>query len=144
MANKDSSKPIPERWMEVSKEKRDGSIVSYYICPESGQKFNTYEDLMRYVNYAKAAKLSIYSPNFRPIGQCKPKEKAGILDIDLNEKSSGSEDYAFELPSPLEPMEVASPGLSDKQSVSGKTKLGNQASNEGCSSSKGKGKKQKR
>lgn len=48
--------------MLVVKEQKDGSSLSYYTCPESGQKFNTYEDLMRYVNYAKAAKLSIYSP----------------------------------------------------------------------------------
>lgn len=37
-------------------------LLQYYSCPETGQKFYTYEDLMRYVNYAKAAKLSIYSP----------------------------------------------------------------------------------
>ncbi|XVF33382.1 hypothetical protein REPUB_Repub17cG0163700 [Reevesia pubescens] len=150
MADKDSSKPMPDRWTLVVKEKKDGSSLSYYTCPESGQKFYTYEDLMRYVTYAKAAKLSIYSPDFRPITRRRgSKNKASMPDVDQIEKSSDSDDSTFELPTiaSLELMEVASPGPaeSDKQSASGKKKLEkSRASSEGCSSNKGKAKKQKK
>ncbi|XWS46040.1 hypothetical protein CRYUN_Cryun14cG0030600 [Craigia yunnanensis] len=145
MADKNSSRPIPDRWTLVVKEQKDGSSLSYYTCPESGQKFYTYEDLMRYVNYAKAAKLSIYSPDFHPRnGRRRPKKKASMPDLDQIEKSSDSEDSTFKLPSitSLELMEVASsPAQSDKESAtSGKMKFSNRASNEGCSSNKGKGK----
>ncbi|KAM2264591.1 hypothetical protein ACFXTI_040735 [Malus domestica] len=34
-------------------------------CVLTGQHFSTYEDLMRYVNYAKEKKLSIYAPDFK-------------------------------------------------------------------------------
>ncbi|EOX96056.1 hypothetical protein SCA6_015189 [Theobroma cacao] len=146
--DENSSRPIPDRWMLVVKEQKGGSRRSYYSCPETGQKFYTYEDLMRYVNYAKAAKLSIYSPNFRPINPRKPKKKASVPDVDQSavEKSSDSEDSTFKLPSiaSLELMEVVSPSHSDKQSASGKSKLENQSSNEACSSERGKGKKQKK
>ncbi|XWS77092.1 hypothetical protein CRYUN_Cryun01aG0232600 [Craigia yunnanensis] len=139
MADKNSSRPIPDRWMLVVKEQKDGSSLSYYTCPESGQKFYTYEDLMRYVNYAKAAKLSIYSPDFCPIGRRgKPKKKAIMPDLDQIEISSDSEDSTFELPTitSLELMEVASsPSHADKHPTS---------SNEGCSSDKRKAKKQKK
>ncbi|XP_022757238.1 uncharacterized protein LOC111304694 [Durio zibethinus] len=146
--NKNSPGPIPDHWTLVVKEQKDGSSLSYYTCPESGQKFYTYEDLMRYVNYAKAAKLSIYSPDFRPRNQPrKPKKKVSMPDLEQIEISSDSEDSIFELPSiaSLEFMEVASPAQSSKQSSSGKMKAKKtRASNEGCSSNKGKAKKQKK
>ncbi|PPD84239.1 hypothetical protein GOBAR_DD18816 [Gossypium barbadense] len=115
----------------------------YYTCPESGQKFNTYEDLMRYVNYAKAAKLSIYSPDFCPRKPPrKPKKKASTPEV------AQSNDSTFELPpiASLEFLDEWSSAESDKQSASGKKKLEkNHASNEGCSSGNmGKAKKQKK
>ncbi|XVE77083.1 hypothetical protein DITRI_Ditri13aG0033500 [Diplodiscus trichospermus] len=149
MADKDLSRPIPDHWRLVAKEQKDGSRLSYYTCPESGQKFYTYEDLMRYVNYAKAAKLSIYSPDFRPRNQPRrSKKKASTPDLDQSEKSSDSEDSMFKLPSiaSLELMEeTSSPAPSEKPSAAtGKIKLENRASNEGCSLNKGKAKKQKK
>ncbi|KAL1060386.1 hypothetical protein V6Z11_1Z101900 [Gossypium hirsutum] len=137
--------------MLVVKEQKDGSSLSYYTCPESGQKFNTYEDLMRYVNYAKAAKLSIYSPDFCPRKPPrKPKKKASTPeDKDSDSDSdSDSSDSTFELPpiASLEFLDEWSSAESDKQSASGKKKLEkNHASNEGCSSGNmGKAKKQKK
>ncbi|XVF22605.1 hypothetical protein REPUB_Repub12eG0185800 [Reevesia pubescens] len=98
---------------------------------------------MRYVNYAKAAKLSIYSPDFRPHDPpLKAKKKASMPDLEQTERSSDSEDSIFELPSiaSLEFIEVASPA----ESASGKMKPEkNWAANEGCSSKKGKANKQK-
>ncbi|KAB2092352.1 hypothetical protein ES319_A02G024300v1 [Gossypium barbadense] len=61
--NKDSPGPIPEGWVSHTKFK-NGIEVKTYLCPAAEQEFYTYEDLMRYVRYAKAAKLSIYSPEF--------------------------------------------------------------------------------
>ncbi|MFQ6619961.1 hypothetical protein Gotur_000762 [Gossypium turneri] len=161
MADKDSSRPIPDRWMLVVKEQKDGSSLSYYTCPESGQKFNTYEDLMRYVNYAKAAKLSIYSPDFCPRKPPrKPKKKASTPEVAQNvakkdkdsdsdsDLDSDSSDSTFELPpiASLEFLDEWSSAESDKQSASGKKKLEkSHASNEGCSSGNmGKAKKQKK
>ncbi|XVF79999.1 hypothetical protein PTKIN_Ptkin15bG0035200 [Pterospermum kingtungense] len=148
MADNDSSRQIPERWKLVIKEQKDGSCISYYTCPESGQKFSTYEDLMRYVNYAKAAKLSIYSPDFRPRNTPRgPKKKASKSVEEQTEGSSDSDDSMFKLPSiaSLELPEVAIPTPSDQQSSSGQMKTKNRPANEGCSSgsNKGKGKKQK-
>ncbi|PPS05833.1 hypothetical protein GOBAR_AA14822 [Gossypium barbadense] len=54
--------PIPEGWVLDTKFKEDGTEVKCYLCPATEQQFYTYEDLMRYVRYAKAAKVSIYSP----------------------------------------------------------------------------------
>ncbi|KAH1130066.1 hypothetical protein J1N35_001444 [Gossypium stocksii] len=159
MADKDSSRPIPDRWMLVVKEQKDGSSLSYYTCPESGQKFNTYEDLMRYVNYAKAAKLSIYSPDFCPRKPPrKPKKKASTAEVAQNvvekdkdkdsDSDSDSSDSTFELPpiASLEFLDEWSSAESDKQSASGKKKLEkNHASSEGCSGGNmGKAKKQKK
>ncbi|PPD81889.1 hypothetical protein GOBAR_DD21185 [Gossypium barbadense] len=59
---KDSPGPIPEGWVLYTKFRKDGIEVKTYFCPATEQEFYTYEDLMRYVRYAKAAKLSIYSP----------------------------------------------------------------------------------
>ncbi|KAG8499854.1 hypothetical protein CXB51_006275 [Gossypium anomalum] len=56
--------PIPEGWVLDTKFKEDGTEVKCYLCPATEQQFYTYEDLMRYVRYAKAAKVSIYSPYF--------------------------------------------------------------------------------
>ncbi|XP_022770367.1 uncharacterized protein LOC111313835 [Durio zibethinus] len=142
MADKNSLMRVPEHWTLVVKEQEDGSSLSYYTCLASGQKFYSYEDLMRYVNYAKAAKLSIYSPDFSPIKQ---KAKASRPDFDRIDISSDSEDSASKLPSVAsnEVMEVASPAHSVKQSLTGKMKFENRASNGECSSSGVKAKKQK-
>ncbi|XWS35167.1 hypothetical protein CRYUN_Cryun21dG0102600 [Craigia yunnanensis] len=56
--------PIPEGWVLSTELKNDGTEVKCYLCPPTEQRFYTYEDLMRYVRYAKAAKVSIYHPNF--------------------------------------------------------------------------------
>lgn len=37
-------------------------ILQSFFCPETEQEFSAYEKLMRYVRYAKAAKVSIYAP----------------------------------------------------------------------------------
>ncbi|GKV28668.1 hypothetical protein SLEP1_g37689 [Rubroshorea leprosula] len=61
MADSSSNQTIPEGWvLKTGKEKR-GTEYKYYFCPVTGQHFYTYEDLMRYVTYAKASKLSIYA-----------------------------------------------------------------------------------
>lgn len=136
MAHKDTSRPIPEHWTLVIEDQKDGSSISFYTCPDTGQRFNTYEDLIRYVNYAKAAKLSIYSPDFRPLSPprrrrkkkaCEPVEEQ--IEVSLN-----SDDSTFNLPSitSLELVEVASPAASDQQSSSGQMKTKKQAANEGC------------
>ncbi|KAA3485523.1 ATPase 10, plasma membrane-type-like protein [Gossypium australe] len=63
---KDSPGPIPEGWILHTKFKNGIEVKKNmtYLCPATEQEFYTYEDLMRYVRYAKAAKLSIYSPEF--------------------------------------------------------------------------------
>ncbi|XP_038709273.1 uncharacterized protein LOC120004099 isoform X2 [Tripterygium wilfordii] len=71
-----SSKPIPEGWKLVVEKQKNGSKTLSYVCPDSCQIFNDYEMLMRYVNYAKAAKLSIYSPDFVPIPWMKKTRKS--------------------------------------------------------------------
>lgn len=60
----DASKPVPEHWKLVIQKRKNRPAISVYKCEETGQQFYKYEDMMRYVNYAKQAKLGIYSPNF--------------------------------------------------------------------------------
>ncbi|XP_038995513.1 uncharacterized protein LOC120119775 [Hibiscus syriacus] len=146
MADKDYSGPIPDRWMLVVKKQKDGSSLSYYICPESGQKFYSYEDLMRYVNYAQTAKLSIYAADFCP-GKPSRRSKKRASWPEPSEKSSDSDDSTFELPdiAPLDLLDEMSPAESEKQSASIKMKLERKAApNEDCSGSMGKAKKQKK
>lgn len=64
MKDENSSNPIPDGWEFKTEHLKDGSETSYYWCPRSGQHFFTYEDLLRYVKYAKEAQFSIYSPDF--------------------------------------------------------------------------------
>ncbi|OMO78643.1 hypothetical protein CCACVL1_14240 [Corchorus capsularis] len=168
MADENSSKPIPDRWLFVKKAQKDGSLIAsshwcwkgwglitdletlkFYTCPETGQKFYSYEDLIRYVKYAEGAKLSIYSPDFvAGVNPRKPKKKASSSDVDDEEdepvESSDSDDSMFELPT------IASLDLlgvtgseTEKEAASGKEKSKNRASNEACSSSGHKDKKQK-
>ncbi|XP_021290677.1 uncharacterized protein LOC110421405 [Herrania umbratica] len=58
------SDSIPEGWVLDTMVKDDGTQVQCYLCPPTDQRFYTYEDLMRYVRYAKQAKVSIYADNF--------------------------------------------------------------------------------
>ncbi|KAK9207401.1 hypothetical protein WN943_017687 [Citrus x changshan-huyou] len=62
MADKKLSGPIPDGWSLEIKKKKDGSKVLSYICPGTGQCFSSYEDMMRYVIYAKNAELPIFVP----------------------------------------------------------------------------------
>ncbi|KAL9430123.1 hypothetical protein AB3S75_025498 [Citrus x aurantiifolia] len=64
MADKNLSGPIPDGWSLEIKKKKDGSKVLSYICPGTGQCFSSYEDMMRYVIYAKNAELPVFVPNF--------------------------------------------------------------------------------
>ncbi|XP_008235480.1 PREDICTED: uncharacterized protein LOC103334313 [Prunus mume] len=63
MASKNDSLEIPDGWVLNTRVEEDGTEVKGFLCPETGQEFSTYQDLMRYVRYAKAAQLSIYSPD---------------------------------------------------------------------------------
>ncbi|PQQ08039.1 uncharacterized protein Pyn_01348 [Prunus yedoensis var. nudiflora] len=63
MASKNDSLEIPEGWVLKTRVEENGTEVKGFLCPETGQEFSTYQDLMRYVRYAKAAQLSIYSPD---------------------------------------------------------------------------------
>ncbi|GMI73599.1 hypothetical protein HRI_001029200 [Hibiscus trionum] len=144
MAGKDSSGPIPDRWMLVVKKQKDGSSLSYYTCPESGQKFYSYEDLMRYVNYANPSELSVYADDFHPLKPVR-KSKKRANTPEPSEKISDSDDSIFAL-SPIAPLDDFLDEMSsvefDKQSASGKTKLEKiPTPNEGCM---GKAKKQKK
>lgn len=76
MGDKPSDTPIPDGWKFKSEVRKDGSTSSCYWCPATGQHFFTYEDLMRYVTYAKGAKLSIYAPDFN---SNKTRKKAGFI-----------------------------------------------------------------
>ncbi|XVF37950.1 hypothetical protein REPUB_Repub20aG0055400 [Reevesia pubescens] len=69
--------PIPEGWVLSTELKDDGTEIKCYLCPPTEQRFYTYEDLMRYVRYAKKAKVSIYDPNF----EANMKNKEGYLPI---------------------------------------------------------------
>ncbi|OMP00507.1 hypothetical protein COLO4_12603 [Corchorus olitorius] len=128
----------------------NAELLAFYTCPETGQKFYSYEDLIRYVKYAEGAKLSIYSPDFdAAVNQRKPKKKASSSDVDDGEDepevNSDSDDSIFELPTiaSLELLGVTG-SETEKQSASGKEKSKNRASNEACSSSGHKDKKQKK
>ncbi|GMJ01551.1 hypothetical protein HRI_003824300 [Hibiscus trionum] len=142
MADEDSSRPIPDRWMFVVKKKKDGSSLSYYTCPESGQKYYSYEDLMRYVNYAKVAKLSIYADDFCPRKPPRRSKKRASTPPP-SENNSDSDDPPFE-PTPLTEFDWLNE-LSltefDKQSPFFNMDLENPTSNEGSSSNMGKAKK---
>ncbi|KAE8724088.1 putative Homeodomain-like protein [Hibiscus syriacus] len=143
MADKESSGPIPDRWKLVVKKKKDGSNLSYYTCPESGQKFYSYEDLMRYVKYAKAAKLSIYADDFFPIKPARGRrsKKRASTPEPSADSNSDSGDVTYKLP-PIDQFDwfedEPSLGESAKQFAYGG------ASNEGCSSGMGDAKKQKK
>ncbi|KAK8501414.1 hypothetical protein V6N13_016136 [Hibiscus sabdariffa] len=145
MADKNSPGPIPDRWQLVEKPQKDGSSLLYYTCLESGQKYYSYEDLMRYVNYAKAAKLSIYADDFCPLKPaCKPRKRASTPEsnekiIDLDESTMElSRNDSFQWISEMIMEESVNQFGFEKMKLEN-----NPASNEGCSSSMGNGKKQK-
>ncbi|KAB2602120.1 hypothetical protein D8674_003125 [Pyrus ussuriensis x Pyrus communis] len=62
---KNNSLEIPDGWVLRTRVESDGTEVQSFFCPETEQEFSTYEKLMRYVRYAKAAKVSIYAPDFQ-------------------------------------------------------------------------------
>ncbi|TQD83430.1 hypothetical protein C1H46_031018 [Malus baccata] len=62
---KNNSLEIPDGWVLHTRVESDGTEVQSFFCPQTEQEFSTYEKLMRYVRYAKAAKVSIYAPDFR-------------------------------------------------------------------------------
>ncbi|XP_073220061.1 uncharacterized protein [Cicer arietinum] len=41
--------------------------LKVYYCPDSGQNFLTYANLIRYVEYAKRRRFGIYSPSFKAV-----------------------------------------------------------------------------
>ncbi|KAK8557797.1 hypothetical protein V6N13_008182 [Hibiscus sabdariffa] len=146
MADKNSPGPIPYRWELVEKNQKDGSSLLYYTCLESGQKYYSYEDLMRYVNYAKAAKVSIYSDDFCPLKHArKPKKRASTPES--NEKRLDLDESTMELSRPpIHSFGWISEMMEDSVNQFGFDKMkleNNPGSNEGCSSSMGNGKKQK-
>ncbi|PKI45402.1 hypothetical protein CRG98_034207 [Punica granatum] len=51
------------------------NCFKHYLCPATGQHFYTYEDMMRYVTYAKLWELSIYAPDFEAKRKGKPRNK---------------------------------------------------------------------
>ncbi|KAB1214421.1 hypothetical protein CJ030_MR5G003231 [Morella rubra] len=65
MSDQNSSLTIPSGWILRNEIQKDGSTLSYYFCEATGQLFGTYDDLMRYVNYAREAMVSVYSPDFK-------------------------------------------------------------------------------
>ncbi|XP_061340189.1 uncharacterized protein LOC133286754 [Gastrolobium bilobum] len=67
MAPKRDARPIPTGWTLETEVQKDGSKLSFYYCPGTGQHFFTYSDLMRYVEYAKNAGVGIYSPSFKSL-----------------------------------------------------------------------------
>ncbi|KAK9006609.1 hypothetical protein V6N11_018946 [Hibiscus sabdariffa] len=143
--NNNSPRQIPDRWKLVKKPQKDGSSLLYYTCPESGQKYYSYEDLMRYVNYAKAAKLSIYADDFCPLKPARqPKKRASTPES--NEKSLDLDESTMELSRNDSFEWVREMIMEESVAQFGLEKMkleNNPASNEGCSSSMGNGKKQK-
>ncbi|GLT84535.1 hypothetical protein SLE2022_027600 [Rubroshorea leprosula] len=93
MADENSSKPVPEHWKLVVEKKRNGSEILVYTCQETGQKFYTYEDLMRYVKYAKSAKLGVYSPYFDQQSS-NSKKTAGSSYVDESDNESSGSKYS--------------------------------------------------
>ncbi|KAK8979904.1 hypothetical protein V6N11_066104 [Hibiscus sabdariffa] len=133
---KDSPGQVPDLWKFIIKKQKDGSSLSYYVCQESGQKFYSYQDLMRYVNHAKATELSIYADDFVPLKTaCKSKKRANTPEPN---------ESIFALPpiTSLDFLDDMSPAEFKMLSDSGKPKPEkNPTSSESC---KGKAKKQKK
>ncbi|TKY63866.1 suppressor protein SRP40 [Spatholobus suberectus] len=67
MEPKTESEPIPTGWTLETEVLSDGSKAPFYYCPYTGQHFYSYSDLMRYVDYAKKAKLGIYAPGMKSL-----------------------------------------------------------------------------
>ncbi|KAI8023100.1 hypothetical protein LOK49_LG03G02314 [Camellia lanceoleosa] len=53
------------RFLMVGMSKK--KLVKMCYKNDIGQTFNSEQDLMRYINYAKRAKVSIYAPNYTPL-----------------------------------------------------------------------------
>ncbi|XP_010544697.1 PREDICTED: uncharacterized protein LOC104817277 isoform X1 [Tarenaya hassleriana] len=105
-AEENSRRPIPDGWRLVKGTKKNGTHYSYYICPETKQRFSSYENLMRYVHYAEVALVSIYSPYFHgkprkgdmpTSSNCQivvgPKPGSDGEDESSDDTSSDSEDF---------------------------------------------------
>ncbi|CAK8533267.1 unnamed protein product [Lathyrus sativus] len=56
----DESPTIPTGWDVKSEVQKNGSIKRSYYCPDTGQNFYTYPNLIRYVNYAKRYQVGAY------------------------------------------------------------------------------------
>ncbi|KAI4355012.1 hypothetical protein L6164_003830 [Bauhinia variegata] len=66
-------------------------VIQYYYYPGTQQEFRTYEDLMRYVNYAMAAKLGPYSPVAKSISsQRRKKDPEDTVPTKLRKKPGSS------------------------------------------------------
>ncbi|CAL5196142.1 unnamed protein product [Lathyrus oleraceus] len=56
----EESLAIPTGWNVKSEVQKNGSIKRSYYCPDTGQHFYTYPNLIRYVNYAKRNQVGVY------------------------------------------------------------------------------------
>ncbi|KAK8630983.1 hypothetical protein V6N13_079751 [Hibiscus sabdariffa] len=140
---KGSPEQVPDLWKFVVKKQKDGSSLSYYTCHESGQKFYSYADLMRYVKHAKATELSIYADDFVPLKTARRSKKRANTS-EPSEKILDLDESIFELPpiTSLDFLDDMTPAEFERLSTSGKPKPEkNPTSNE---SGKGKAKKQKK
>ncbi|KAL7238814.1 hypothetical protein ACSBR2_004837 [Camellia fascicularis] len=57
---------IPDGWHVKKEIGKNGKEIKCYKN-DIGQTFYSEQDLMRYINYAKRAKVSIYAPNYTPL-----------------------------------------------------------------------------
>ncbi|KAL5061974.1 hypothetical protein RYX36_023711 [Vicia faba] len=56
----DEGPTIPTGWSVKSEVQKNGPIKRSYYCPDTGQHFYTYPNLIRYVNYAKRNQVGAY------------------------------------------------------------------------------------
>lgn len=117
-----SLKPIPERWELVVNGEKDGRKLSYYLCRETGQHFYSYENLIRYVNHAKEAKISIYSPNFEENKLKKRSAKCSRKALSRNRSQSSATRQGEEKFDLAKTTETAVPN-SPKQDLTGKDSI---------------------
>ncbi|MED6133214.1 hypothetical protein PIB30_026406 [Stylosanthes scabra] len=57
----DKTNLIPTGWTLESYVNEDGSKTLFYCCPATGQHFETYFELMRYVKFAQTHGIGIYN-----------------------------------------------------------------------------------
>ncbi|XP_028122774.1 uncharacterized protein LOC114319891 isoform X2 [Camellia sinensis] len=66
---------IPDGWHAEDEIGKNGKEIKCYKN-DIGQTFYSEQDLMRYINYAKRAKVSIYAPNYTPtVGASRRRKK---------------------------------------------------------------------